>query len=853
MKIKIVNKLILYIILFSSAITLVITSLQLFAEYKHDVRGIEQELEQIRKSYTDSISQAVWVSDRNQLQLILDGIRELPDIVFAEVQLDYGNHITSGNYPEGKNLSLNADLKYKYNNMDMDIGRFTVVASYTEVYNRLFKRLWIILLSNALKTTLVAVFIFYLFKHLVTRHLSVISEFLQSDNLDDLDKPLRLDRKEKINDELSIVANAINELRLRLHRHVEDLDRKQQYLSQTLNSIGDAVITTDANGRITQLNPVAEQLTGWRNKEAQGESVKKVFPIIHATTREEIENPIEKVLSSGEIVYLSNHTTLISKSGEEYQIADSAAPIRDAEANIHGMVLVFNDVTEQYQLRESAAKSRKDLQAIMDHTPAVIYIKDRNGKFVFVNKQFENVLLIKIEEITGKTVYDIFPADAADVMRNSDNEVLQTGQTVKLEEVVPQDDGLHTYMSIKFPMYDENEEIYAVCGISTDITESKRQEEQIRHSSKMDALGKLTGGIAHDYNNMLGVVQGYAELLESELKENPRLAKYIRNIQAAAERSSKLTRKLLSFSRHKAISEEEININQLLLEEQHMLEKTLTPSIHLTFDLVKEPWLICVDNSEIDSAILNMCINSMHAMDGQGDLLIKTENMNLSVNEAQRFQLLAGDYVALSIHDTGCGMDEATIEKIFDPFYTTKGDMGTGLGLSQVYGFVERSGGSIHVSSTPGEGSVFTLFFPRSNRGDTSNPTDAVELAPEISGSETLLIVDDEPSMLELASDVLKPQGYNLLLAETAEQALELLKTEKIDLLITDVVMPDMNGYQLAAQARQHYPHMGILLLSGYAEEHRSENVDSELLENILNKPYAATDLLKRVRDLLKK
>jgi len=279
------------------------------------------------------------------------------------------------------------------------------------------------------------------------------------------------------NDEIGTLNRAFNDMLEQIYQRQIARDKAEQALSEreqdlvvTLNSIGDAVIVTDVDGMVTRMNPVAEQLTGWSFEEAQQHSLKTIFPIVHASSREPIENPVEKVISSGETIFLSNHTTLIAKDGTERQIADSAAPIRNEQGNILGLILVFNDVTEQYLLREAAAKSKRDLQAIMDNSPAIIYVKDSEGFFTFINHQFEKMFGMKRKHVVGKTLHDIFSKDIADEMQGNDKAVLVSGRILESEEIAPQDDGTHIYSSIKFPLYDEDNKIYAVCGISTDIT-----------------------------------------------------------------------------------------------------------------------------------------------------------------------------------------------------------------------------------------------------------------------------------------------------------------------------------------------------------------------------------------------
>lgn len=619
-------------------------------------------------------------------------------------------------------------------------------------------------------------------------------------------------------------------------------------LAITLNSIGDAVIATDSNGYITRMNPVAEQLTGWTLHEAQGQTLKKVFPIINASTREPIENPVEKVITTGETVYLSNHTTLISKNGSEYQIADSAAPIQE-KGEVLGMVLVFNDITEQYQLREAAAKNKRDMQAVMDHSHAVIYIKDSTGRYMFINNQFEKLFHVTRESFYDQTDYDLFPKHIADELRENDKAVLESGHAIEYEEVVGLEDDRLTYVSSKFPLYNEQNEIYAVCGISTDITELRQQQEQLRRSQKMDALGKLTGGIAHDYNNILGIVQGYAEQLNEHLKHDTKLSNYANNIQTAAERGAKLTKKLLQFTRHTNPEISILNINTLLQSQHDMLAKTLTARINLMLDLKSELWSVELDHSDLENAIINISINSMHAMETGGELTIRTSNERLNEMDARQLHLKAGDYVLLSITDTGCGMNDATKEQIFDPFYSTKGERGTGLGLSQVYGFIERSDGAIKVYSELGHGSKFALFFPRSKQS-ISEPTTSTTVL-NLQGKETLLVVDDEIALATLAQDILTAKGYTVLTAHDGKQALAILKKENIALVISDVIMPNMDGYQLAKHIQEHYPNIKLQMVSGFTDDRHQGMIDNPLHKNILHKPYTSNTLLECVRRLL--
>ena len=331
----------------------------------------------------------------------------------------------------------------------------------------------------------------------------------------------------------------------------------------------------------------------------------------------------------------------------------------------------------------------------------------------------------------------------------------------------------------------------------------------------------------------------------------PDLVKYVKEINRAGQRSAKLTEKLLAFSRHKTSSTELININTVLLDEQHMLEKTLTARIKLVLDLAENLWSVRLDENDLEDAILNISINAMHAVEGNGQLTIQTSNQHIDRSSAQQLHMNAGDYVLLAITDTGCGMDEQTKEKIFDPFFSTKGDTGTGLGLSQVYGFVERSSGIIKVYSEPEQGTQLKIYFPRQIEDQDDKQVANTTSASHFKGKESILVVDDEPALLDLTCEILSQNGYQVFSTANARQALEILEKEAIDLMISDVIMLEMDGYELATIVQHKYPDTKIQLASGYNDIQQLNEVDDSLRNALLSKPYTLKILLQRIKDIL--
>jgi len=385
-----------------------------------------------------------------------------------------------------------------------------------------------------------------------------------------------------------------------------------------------------------------------------------------------------------------------------------------------------------------------------------------------------------------------------------------------------------------------------------DFREYLNSEEIMNRSMKMEAMGKLTGGIAHDYNNMLGIIMGYTDLLGLELSDKPELLKYVKQIEKASANGAQLTSKLLSFTRKKTVTQEIININKVLTDIGTMLEQLLTAGIHLTLNLDNDLWNVYLDGNDFENALMNMCINAKHAMGEKGSLTIVTMNTVLTRSVADQYGLVVGDYVRVSILDSGCGMDKDTRSRIFDPFFTTKGEDGTGLGMSQVYGFVQRSQGGIGVESKLGKGTLFTLYFPRNDSKSMNKVKHKREKGEEIPAKQySVLIVDDEDALAELTVDVLDSAGYRSELASDANDALKKLEQHKFDVMITDIIMPGTNGYELASKVKSLYPETKIIITSGY-DDILGLGVEEEVFEYRLEKPVTRIQLLECMDEILK-
>lgn len=388
------------------------------------------------------------------------------------------------------------------------------------------------------------------------------------------------------------------------------------------------------------------------------------------------------------------------------------------------------------------------------------------------------------------------------------------------------------------------------------ITERKQTEKALRHTQKLDAIGQLTGGIAHDFNNILGVILGNLSLIDHQLGNeiDEKVRKRFETIEHSTQRAANLTKQLLGFSRSDAGSIEVTNINNTIEKMQNLLSQALTPQIEVQYQLADNLWQTEIDAGDFEDTLLNLVLNARDAMNGKGKLGIETRNIYLDVEFCSLTpDTSVGDYIELSISDNGEGIDTDVQDKIFDPFFTTKEQgKGTGLGLAMVFGFVKRSNGVIKLYSEHGSGTTFRIYLPRAIDEQQSSSLNVKQIESIPKGKDTLLIVDDEKALLDVTKDYLQPLGYTILTAETGDVALQVLSQHNnISLVISDVMMPGMSGYELAEKVNQLYPHMKILLSSGYTEKPATQNDQAGFNDNLLSKPYSLSILAQRIRDQL--
>jgi signal transduction histidine kinase/ActR/RegA family two-component response regulator len=455
---------------------------------------------------------------------------------------------------------------------------------------------------------------------------------------------------------------------------------------------------------------------------------------------------------------------------------------------------------------------------------------------------------------------DTFGPGAIEVFKQQICAVWEKKKSFRAEVQFRTLEGREIFCIISLPIPNTKNEFTNVPISIIDITVRKQLEKQLQHTQKMDAIDQLTGGIAHDYNNILGIVQGNFEILRHMLAGNEKAIERIKAGLLGAKRGADLTRKLLNFSTTSISGTKLVSVSTLVNDITDLIAKSLTVSVKVNIRLDDDIWMVRIDPGDLQDALINLAINARDAMPEGGQLTIEIKNKTLNEKYSKlNQQALSGEYVMIAVSDTGHGMTPEIQERILEPFFTTKGrNEGSGLGLSMVYGFVQRSGGQLRIHSEVDKGSVFQIYLPRRVIQDRDVPENEVAEISLLTGSEVILIVDDEVDLSDIAQAYLQDLGYKTVVAENGFQALEILRSRSdIDLMFTDVVMPgEIDGYKLVLKAHELHPKLRILLTSGYAKRPDKLSSDEDfvvrqLSNNLLSKPYNESDVSLAVRQAL--
>ena len=720
----IARRLIVVLVLFSSAITTIVTVFELYLDYRADLRLIDERFQSIRKVLLPSLTASVWVAERSHVETHLEGLLNIPDIELAQIIVDGQPKWSAGALLSARRLEYVAPLIHRHRDQMVSIGELRVVASIDSVLGRIWDKVFVVLVSNSIKTFFVAMFMLIVFQAMVGQHLEFIAAYLRriAGNIAE-SEDLRLNRPASgpwRPDALDYVVTAVNAMRGDLTRSMTGLLDSNRKLEAIIQSSPFALCTIERGNVVTIWNPGAEALFGWSRAEIVGRPFSDLLP-------------------------------------------------GNAKAGL--------------ELRQKVANNSRDLSEVR--------YRRRDGSVVDV--------------------------------------------AVTIARLGPLSDEAHGYLLI-----------------AADITKWKATEEQLRQSQKMETLGQLTGGIGHDFNNLLGVILLNLDSLQIQVSDDENARPFVADCLAAAVSGANLTHRLLAFARQQVLSPRLVSVNELVAGMVALMRRTLGERIVVHLELVADPWPVFVDPAQIEASILNLATNARDAMPDGGRLWITTENRQLDADCALAHPgLVPGDYATIVVSDDGVGMTEEVRTRIFEPFYTTKErGRGIGLGLSMVFGFLRQSNGLITVYSEPGKGSTFRLYLPRSRIKPSDEPP--ILLGPPVYGNgETILVVEDHDLLRESVIRQLAGWNYRVLAAADPDSALDILADRTVDVVLTDIVMPgEMDGMGLAREILRRWPGIKIVLTTGFSAS-QMDTGDVVPPDRILNKPYHRDMLARMIRDTL--
>ncbi len=635
-----------------------------------------------------------------------------------------------------------------------------------------------------------------------------------------------------------------------------------------LETLPDAIVAVDRNGIIIQVNSQAQELFGYSRDELIGQKVEMLVP---ESYRRQHHNHRESFAQTPKTRRMGADLDLYGRrrNGSEFPVEISLSPV----ATEDGMLVLsaIRDISDRKRMAEELRRASEELHrrtveqlgeyrarlaSIIDSSEDAILSKDLNGVITSWNRGAEHIYGYTSEDAIGKHISLLTPSDHRDEISEILGKIAR-GETIEHHESVRvTKDGRQLNVSISVsPLRDAADAIVGASVISRDITAQKRTENQLRQAQKMEAIGRLAGGVAHDFNNILGIINACTEFLRDRIDPAAEPSLYVENIRKASERGRSLTKQLLAFSRTSAIQPLILDLNERLRDITKLLRPLLGDDVEILVVPRSASAVVEADPGQLDQIVVNLAVNARDAMPHGGKFILETGVVSFDEAFAEQNQAMRpGKYILLAVSDTGHGMDEATISRIFEPFFTTKGvGKGTGLGLATVYGIVKQSAGHILVYSEPGHGTTFKIYLPSAeHKIGVGSKSEAETVGPKRQGT-TILLVEDDEIMRSLTRQLLQEHGYIVVEADDGKSALEWAEShpQPIDLLLTDVVMKRMSGPELVQRLHTSRPALKIVYMSGYTGELIAEREMLKRGITLLEKPFSRTALLNTIQATL--
>ncbi len=645
-----------------------------------------------------------------------------------------------------------------------------------------------------------------------------------------------------------------------LMRSHNSLRESEERLEELIESIGEGVILQDASERILLWNRTAAAIFGLGSEEVVGRPAGiRDWHTIHenGTPFPVQDHPSLHTLRTGEPCGGVIMGIVKDGQGASWIEINTRPLFTKGVSKPYAVIISFSDITERRQAEDALKKSEENYRTMFENVQDAVYSVTMDGRVVDISPSIREISKGQYcrEELIGRSLFDFY-ADPAERERFL-ADLQKDGSVADYQITLKNRDGAIVICSVSAKIQrDSRGRPEKIIGNIRDISERVALEKQLLHAQKMESVGRLAGGVAHDFNNMLGVILGYTEMILDQVDEHQPLYPALREIERAAQRSANLTGQLLAFARRQTVSPRVIDLNQTVEGMLTMLRRLVGEAIDLVWMPGRRVSPIKMDPSQIDQILANLCVNARDAITDTGRIAIETGMVTVDqAAAAGNPDAVAGEYVVLTVSDTGSGIDPETLSHLFEPFYTTKqtGE-GTGLGLATVYGIVTQNNGFIEVRSEMGQGAIFAVYLPEYREtADTKLAAETVAVIP--GGAGTVLLVEDEPMVLEMTTAMLEKLGYRVVPCAAAEEAIKLAELHRgeIDLLMTDVIMPDMNGRDLATQLSVRYPSLACLFMSGYTADVIAHHGVLEDGVSFIQKPFSKKQLADKLQKVMGK
>lgn len=644
---------------------------------------------------------------------------------------------------------------------------------------------------------------------------------------------------------------------------IHKLEQNEKKLMALLDNSFQLTGLLDSEGRILMANKTAMDFAGVTEEELLGRYFWDAKwwtynPDIQSFCKDAVQRAMK-----GEAIL--TETQIMSSAGNARIIDFSLKPVFDEHGNVIYMVPEGRDITDLKEFIHKLELNEKKLKALLDNSFQLTGLLDAEGQILMANKTAMDFAGVTENDLLGRYFWDAkwwtYDPERQNFCKNAVQRAMKGEPTMMETPIMSSDGNLRLIDFSLKPVFDEHDNVmYMVCE-GRDITmhkeaekEKKSLEIQLHQAQKMEAVGRLAGGVAHDFNNMLNVILGYSEMALDQTDTSQQMFTHLQQIMEAGKRSTEITRQLLAFARRQTIAPKILDLNKTVANMFKMIQRLIGEDICLNWIPATNVYPVKIDPSQVDQILVNLCVNARDAIDGVGKITIETGKVSFDEDHCKsHLGFVPGDFTLLSVSDDGCGMDKDTLQNIFEPFFTTKGiHRGTGLGLATVYGIVKQNQGFINVYSEPEFGTTFRIYFPRNETSEKRSLERNIS-APDVGGSETILLVEDEKMILDMTKMFLKKLGYHVLTAITPKQAIDLAGKHqgRIHLLITDVIMPEMNGNELAKNLLPLYPTLKHLFMSGYTSNIIAHHGVLKKGIHFIQKPFTKKELSVKVREAL--